>query len=188
MSLRVSGKNMDVGESLRGKAVDHFDAVVGKYFDGGYDGHLTLEPEGIGFRADCLVHLDTGVILQASASANDATAAYETMAGHIEKRLRRYKRKLKNHRRHVNGTDADYAAYVLAAPSEEELDEDFAPPVIAETTQSLRTMSVGEAVMELDLAQTDVIVFRHAGHGGMNVVYRRADGNIGWIDPALSSN
>lgn len=189
MSLRVSGKNMDVGEALRGKAEDHFDAVVGKYFDGGYDGHLTLEPEGIGFKADCLVHLDTGVVLQASASANDAISAYETMAGHIEKRLRRYKRRLKNHRRNVNGSGPGYAAYVLAAPSDdEEVGEDFAPPVIAESTESLRTMSVGEAVMELDLAQSDVIVFRHAGHGGMNVVYRRADGNIGWIDPALSAN
>ncbi|WP_196260078.1 ribosome hibernation-promoting factor, HPF/YfiA family [Pelagibacterium limicola] len=187
MSLRVSGKNMDVGESLRGKAVDHFDAVVGKYFDGGYDGHLTLEPEGIGYRADCMVHLDTGVVLQASASANDAVAAYESMAEHIEKRLRRYKRKLKNHRRHVNGSEDGYAAYVLAAPGdEEEVADDFAPPIIAESTQSLKTMSVGEAVMELDLTQSDVIVFRHAGHGGMNVVYRRADGNIGWIDPALS--
>lgn len=189
MTLRVSGKNMDVGESLRGKAVDHFDAVVGKYFDGGYDGHLTLEPEGIGFRADCLVHLDTGVVLQASASASDAVSAYESMAGHIEKRLRRYKRKLKNHRRNVNGSGGGYAAYVLAAPEGiEELDEDFAPPVIAESTENLTTMSVGEAVMELDLTEADVIVFRHAGHGGMNVVYRRADGNIGWIDPSLSTN
>jgi ribosomal subunit interface protein len=189
MSLRVSGKNMDVGDSLRSKAVDHFEAVVGKYFDGGYDGHLTLEPEGIGFRADCMVHLDTGVVLQASASANDATMAFEAMAEHIEKRLRRYKRKLKNHRRSSNGSDDGYAAYVLAAPSyEEEFDDETAPPVIAESTQSLRTMSVGEAVMELDLAQSDVIVFRHAGHGGMNVVYRRADGNIGWIDPALTSS
>lgn len=187
MSLRVSGKNMDVGEALRTKAEDHFDAVVDKYFDGGYDGHLTLEPEGNGYKADCIVHLDTGVVLQASATANDATAAYETMAGHIEKRLRRYKRKLKNHRRNANGAGDGYAAYVLAAPDDDiELDEDFAPPVIAETTENLRTMSVGEAVMELDLTGQDVIVFRHAGHGGMNVVYRRADGNIGWIDPALT--
>lgn len=187
MSLRVSGKNMDVGDALRGKATERFDAVVGKYFDGGYDGHLTLEPEGIGFRADCMIHLDTGVVLQASASANDATAAYEDMATHIEKRLRRYKRKLKNHRRQTNGSEDGYSAYILAAPGDDfEYDEDFSPPVIAETTSNLRTMSVGEAVMELDLSQTDVIVFRHAGHGGMNVVYRRADGNIGWIDPALS--
>lgn len=189
MSLRVSGKNMDVGETLRGTATDRIDAVVGKYFDGGYDGHLTLEPEGIGFKADCMIHLDTGVVLQATASANDAIAAYEDMATHIEKRLRRYKRKLKNHRRSTNGSGAGggYSAYVLAAPDDDiELDEDFAPPVIAEATSNLRTMSVGEAVMELDLSQSDVIVFRHAGHGGMNVVYRRADGNIGWIDPALS--
>lgn len=187
MSLRVSGKNMDVGETLRTTAEDHIDAVVGKYFDGGYDGQLTLEPEGNGFRADCMVHLDTGVVLSASASANDATSAYESMAAHIEKRLRRYKRKLKNHRRHNNG-NGDYADYVIALSEDGfELDDNDAPPVIAETTQSLRTMSVGEAVMELDLSQSDVIVFRHAGHGGMNVVYRRADGNIGWIDPALSN-
>lgn len=189
MSLRVSGKNMDVGESLRTKAQDHFDAVVGKYFDGGYDGHLTLEPEGIGYSADVTIHLDTGVILQASATAGEPIPAYEAMAEHIEKRLRRYKRKLKNHRRNSTNSDGGYAAYVIAAFDDaEELDEDFAPPVIAETAESLRTMSVGEAVMELDLAQSDVIVFRHAGHGGMNVVYRRADGNIGWIDPALSHN
>lgn len=192
MSLRVSGKNMDVGESLRTKAEEHFDTVVGKYFDGGYDGHLTLEPEGIGYRADSTVHLDTGVVLKATASAAEATLAYETMFGHIEKRLRRYKRRLKNHRRNVtNGAGGDYAAYVIATPggdSDEEIGEDFAPAVIAESTQSLKTMSVGEAVIELDLTQSDVIVFCHAGHGGMNVVYRRADGNIGWIDPALSKS
>ncbi len=190
MSLRVSGKNMDVGEALRGTATDRFEMAVGKYFDGGYEGHLTLEPEGIGFRADCMIHLDTGVILKATAAANDATAAYEEMAIHIEKRLRRYKRKLKNHRRNnANGAGDDYASYVLAAPmGDEELDEDYAHPVIAESTQNLRTMSVGEAAMELDLAQSDVIVFKHAGHGGMNVVYRRADGNIGWIDRALSGS
>lgn len=189
MSLRVSGKNMDVGESLRTTAEDHIDAVVSKYFDGGYDGQLTLEPEGNGFKADCMVHLDTGVVLAASASAHDATSAYESMAQHIEKRLRRYKRKLKNHRRNNGSAGGDgYADYVIAFSDDaDELDENDAPPVIAETTQNLRTMSVGEAVMELDLSQSDVIVFRHAGHGGMNVVYRRADGNIGWIDPALSS-
>src|SRR5690606_18810764 len=135
---------MDVGETLRSKATERFDAVVGKYFDGGYDGHLTLEPEGIGFRADCLIHLDTGVVLQASASATDATAAYEDMAEHIEKRLRRYKRKLKSHRRLVDGNgggEGGYSDYVLAARSGDiEFDEDFAPPVIAETTQNLRTL------------------------------------------------
>ncbi|WP_374620342.1 HPF/RaiA family ribosome-associated protein [Devosia sp.] len=189
MTLRVSGKNMDVGDALRAKAQGHFDAVVRKYFDGNYSGHMTLEPEGSGFNAQCMVHLDSGALLQSSAYGGDAISAYEIMAETIEKRLRRYNRKLKSHRRHPNGTEVEEASsYVLAAPEAEELQEDYSPPVIAETTASLRQMSVGEAVMQLDLSQAEVVVFRHAGHGGLNVVYRRADGNIGWIDPALRAN
>jgi ribosomal subunit interface protein len=188
MTVRVSGKNMDVGEALRSKAEDHIDNVVTKYFDGGYEGHLTLSHDGAGFSADCVVHLDSGTVLQASAEGGDAVSAYEGMAANIEKRLRRYKRRLKSHRRHVNGEDTAQS-YVLAAPAEDdELADDYSPAVIAETTSNLRRMSVGEAVMELDLIDGDVVVFRHAGHGGLNVVYRRADGNIGWIDPALSAN
>jgi ribosomal subunit interface protein len=190
MTLRVSGKNMDVGDALRGKAEDHFAAVVGKYFDGGYDGHLTLAPDGIGFRADCVVHLDSGATLQASARGGDAISAFEVMALNIEKRLRRYNRKLKQHRKGGNGADGITAQYtVFGAPDDlDELDDDYAPPVIAETTRSLRVLSVEEAVMELDFSGSQVVMFRHAGHGGLNVVYRRADGNIGWIDPALGAN
>jgi len=188
MSLRVSGKNMDVGDALRTRATEQFDAVVAKYFDGHYDGHLTIAHDGNGYRADCAVHLDTGAVLQTSAQAGDATSAYELMAETITKRLRRYHRKIKALGR--KGPDAATAAqsYVLGIPDEhDELHEDYAPPVIAETTSNLRSLSVGEAVMELDMAQRDVVVFRHAGHGGLNVVYRRADGNIGWIDPALGA-
>ncbi|KKB07873.1 ribosome hibernation-promoting factor, HPF/YfiA family [Devosia chinhatensis] len=192
MTLRVSGKNMDVGDALRGKAEDHFATVVGKYFDGGYDGHLTLTPDGIGFRADCVVHLDSGATLQASAQGGDATSAFEVMALNIEKRLRRYNRKLKSHRKGLNGSNADgvMAQYTVFGSSDtlDELDEDYAPPVIAESSKNLREMSVDEAVMELDLSGQQVVMFRHAGHGGLNVVYRRADGNIGWIDPALGAN
>ncbi|MGV3491451.1 MAG: ribosome hibernation promotion factor [Devosia sp.] len=192
MTLRVSGKNMDVGESLRTKAEGHFDAVVKKYFDGNYSGHLTLEPEGSGFSAQCMVHLDSGAMLQSSAYGGDAISAYELMATAIEKRLRRYNRKLKAHRKGSNGSanGAEEAPYYVlqATDDEDELHEDYSPPVVAETTSSLRQMSVGEAVMQLDLTQAEVVVFRHAGHGGLNVVYRRADGNIGWIDPALKPN
>lgn len=192
MTLRVSGKNMDVGDALRGKAQDHFAAVLAKYFDGGYDGHLTLTPDGIGFRADCVVHLDTGATLQASAYGGDATSAYEGMSLNIEKRLRRYNRKLRSHRRGTNGNGVDglTAQYTVFGATDDfdELDEDYAPPVIAETTKNLRQLSVEEAVMELDLTGGQVVMFRHAGHGGLNVVYRRSDGNIGWIDPALGAN
>ena len=190
MTLRVSGKNMDVGEALRSKATDHFDTVVKKYFDGNYSGHLTLEPEGSGFSALCRVHLDSGATLQSSGYGHDAILAYEKMADTIEQRLRRYNKKLKAHRRHANGDSTEEApAYVLGLPEDsDELAEDYSPPVIAESTSSLRQMSVGEAVMQLDLTQAEVVVFRHAGHGGLNVVYRRADGNIGWIDPALRAN
>ncbi len=178
---------MDIGEALRQRATDYFDEAVTKYFDRGYDGHLTIEPEGSGYKADCVIHLDTGVVLQASASEPDPTLAYETMASHIEKRLRRYKRKLKNHRRNSRQEDISIAqSYILASPEiHDEVEEDFSPPIIAENTSNLSEMSVGEAVMELDLAQSDVLVFRNAGHGGVNVVYRRADGNYGWVDPAV---
>ena len=191
MTLRVSGKNMDVGEALRTKAEGHFDGVVKKYFDGGYTGHLTLEPEGSGFCADCMVHLDSGAMLQASAYGGDAISAYEILTETIEKRLRRYNRKLKQHHKtNGNGVDTlEAQSYILQSPEDdEELGDDYSPPVIAETTKNLRQMSVEEAVMELDLTQADVVMFRHAGHGGLNVVYRRADGNIGWIDPALRAN
>lgn len=188
MTLRVSGKNMDVGDALRAKAQGHFDTVVKKYFDGNYNGHMTLEPEGSGFSAQCLVHLDSGTVLQSSAYGGDAISAYQLMADAIEKRLRRYNRKLKAHRKNNGAGGEEAQSYVLAAPEEDELDEDYSPAVIAETTSNLQQMSVGEAVMQLDLTQSEVVVFRHAGHGGLNVVYRRADGNIGWIDPALKPN
>jgi len=114
------------------------------------------------------------------------------MALNIEKRLRRYNRKLKQHRRGngANGIDGLTAQYTVFGSTDayDELDEDFAPAVIAEATKNLREMSVEEAVMELDFSGQQVVMFRHAGHGGLNVVYRRADGNIGWVDPALSAN
>lgn len=190
MALRISGKNMDVGESLRGSAQTRFDTVIRKYFDGGYTGHLTLEPEGSGYSALCLIHLDTGAILQSTAFGNDAIGAYESMADTIEKRLRRYNQRLKTRRRH--GSDGEARADASSAAPVDDADDNggdtLAPPVIAETAATLRQMSVGEAVMELDHTQAEVVMFRHAGHGGLNVVYRRADGNIGWIDAASRAN
>jgi len=187
MNLRVSGKNMDVGEALRTRAQNRLDEVVSKYFDGGFEGHLTFEHEGSGYRSDMVLHLDTGAVLRAHAQAADAVSSFQTTAEHIEKRLRRYKRKLKSRRKKSNPmSDMVAKSYVLDSPdTAEEVPEDYNPPIIAQSAASLSRMSVGEAVMELDLSHSDVQVFLNAGHGGMNVVYRRSDGNIVWIDPEL---
>lgn len=190
MPLRISGKNVDIGQALREHIEGRISEALGKYFDGGYNGHIVVRPEGSGYETDCTIHLDTGTILQASASAHEVYAAADLAAERIGKRLRRYKRKLKSHQPRENGresTDTLAQAYVLALPDEdEEVPEDFAPVVVAETTQQIRTATVGRAVMDLDLSGAAVMVFRNAGSGTINVVYRRSDGNIGWIDPALN--
>lgn len=185
MGLRISGKSVDIGEAFRGHAETRMREAIAKYFDGGYTGHVTVEREGSGFHCDCTIHLDTGVVLQAEGRAQDARQSFELAADRIEKRLRRYKRRLKEHRR--KGDEAMPATeYVIAAPDETaEEAGDGEPAVIAEQATSLRIMTVGRAVMAMDLTEAPVVVFRNAGHGGVNVIYRRNDGNIGWIDPTL---
>jgi len=192
MNLRVSGKNMDVGEALRLYAVARVDDAVEKYFNGGYSGHLTIEREGGSFRSDCSLHLDSGVTLQAAASDREARRSFEMAAERIEKRLRRYTRRLKSkHNRREEREDAwtqNASTYVLQTPTdEEEVPEDFVPVVIAESQTMLKEQSVEEAVMALELSDCPAVVFKNAGHGGLNVVYRRADGHIAWIDPKLDA-
>ena len=192
MSLRISGKNLDVGEALRGQAEVRVAAAVSKYYEGGYQGHVTVDKDGTAFRTDTVIHLSSGITLEASATAHDAYASLDKMAERIEKRLRRYKRRLKD-RTAANGRDAgiEIPSYVIAAPDDdvEEISGDAGadnPVIVAESTKSLLSLTVGDAVAELDLPGAPVIVFRHAGNGRMNIVYRRRDGNIGWIDPPAS--
>ena len=190
MSFRVSGKNIDIGEVLRARINDRVAEATSKYFDGGFSGHVTIGKEGFGFRTECVIHLDSGIVLEADALAADAYASANQAAERIEKRLRRYKRRLKDHQVRVDGHAVEANAitapsYVIATPAHDS-DEDageFNPVIIAETTTALKRLSVSEAVMELDLTGVAVIVFRHAGHGRVNLVYRRPDGHIGWIDP-----
>jgi ribosomal subunit interface protein len=185
MGLRISGKSIDIGDSLRGRVEARIAQAIGKYVDGGYDANVTVEREGSGFRSDATIHLDTGIVLKGEGSGQDAYLSFDTAAERIEKRLRRYKRKIKAHKGAARGETIPAATYVIAAPDEEtELAVDDKPVVIAEEATNLATMSVGEAVMAMDLADAPVVVFRHAVHGGISVVYRRKDGNIGWIDPA----
>jgi ribosomal subunit interface protein len=188
--FRVSGKNIDVGEALRSRINARIAEVTEKYFDGGFSGHVTVSKEGFGFRSECVIHLDSGIVLEAEALAADAYASADQVAARIEKRLRRYKRRLKNHQGAGNGGMADASpmaaqSYVIAAPTLDD-DEEFDggdPVIIAESTTALKRLSVSDAVMELDLTGAAVVVFRHAGHGRVNLVYRRGDGNIGWVDP-----
>ncbi len=189
MPFRISGKNLDIGEALRERVNARIVEALGKYFDGGYSGHVTVEKEGFGFRTECAIHLDSGITLHTEASAADAYASADQAALRIEKRLRRYKRRLKD--RHAaaargNGAAAiDAPSYVIEAPSHDDETDlgEFNPVIIAESTTVLKQLSVSEAVLELDLTGAPVVVFRHASHGRVNLVYRRPDGNVGWVDP-----
>jgi ribosomal subunit interface protein len=192
MPFRVSGKNIDIGEALRSRVSTRVVEALAKYFDGGYSGHVTVGKEGFGFRTECVVHLDSGIVLHADGMAGDAYSSADEAALRIEKRLRRYKGRLKNHRAsRSDGSVADLSrpidapSYVIAAPEDgtEQEVAAFNPVIIAESATALKRLSVSEAVMELDMTGVPVVVFRHAGHGRVNLVYRRSDGHIGWIDP-----
>jgi len=188
MAFRVSGKNLDIGEALRGRISARVAEALVKYFDGGYSGHVTVGKDGFGFRTECAIHLDSGVTLHTDGMAADAYASADQAALRVEKRLRRYKRRLKGRSAPgANGgaAEADAQSYIIAAPdheSDEEITE-FNPVIIQESTTTLERLSVSDAVMELDMTGAPTIVFRHAVSGRVNMVYRRRDGNIGWVDP-----
>jgi ribosomal subunit interface protein len=190
MSLRISGKNLDVGEALRAQAEARVSAALSKYYEGGFQGHVTVGKDGTAFKTDGVLHLSSGITLEATATAHDAYASLDKMAERIEKRLRRYKRRLKDRSAAANGRDAgiEIPSYVIAAPDDDFDESDISaagdnPVIVAESTKELHVRTVSDAVAELDLTGAPVVIFRHAGNGRMNVVYRRGDGNIGWIDP-----
>jgi ribosomal subunit interface protein len=201
MTLRISGKSISVGEALRSRVSDRTDEVLRKYFDGNYSGHITLSKDGFGFRTDCALHLDSGVVLEADSSAADAYASADQALLMIEKRLRRYKSRLKDrsarktHAAHamsaafadMEAPVLDAPAYVIEAPAHEDENATYNPVIIAETTKSLKRLSVSEAVQELDLTGATCLVFQHGSSGRVNVIYRRADGNVGWVDPPAVS-
>ena len=191
MGLRVSGKNLDVGEAIRTQAELRVQSALGKYYEGSYNGHVTLAKDGTGFRSDAVLHLSSGITLEASGTAHDAYQSLDKMVERMEKRLRRYKRRLKDHSGNAHDRRAlmEMPSYVIEAP-DEDIEEDTGshlngvhPVIVAETTRSLHDLSVGNAVSELDLTGSPVLVFRNAANGRVNIVYRRRDGNIGWIDP-----
>jgi ribosomal subunit interface protein len=193
MTLRVSGKNLDIGESLRTHVGTRIDFVIAKYSAGLTNGHVTIEREGSGFRTDCTLHLMSGTILQVEAGAQEAYASFNMAAERIEKQLRRHKSKMKD-RTCANTHDLANGETAVATPVESgksfsadaQYSGDASPVVIAESFDALKEMSVSDAVEQLDGPNVHVVIFRRAGDDRPNIVYRRADGNIGWVDPALS--
>ncbi len=196
MTIRISGKSISIGEALRSRVSERTEEVLRKYFDGNYSGHFTLSKDGFGFRTDCALHLDSGITLEAESNAADAYVSADQALVQIEKRLRRYKSRLKDRsarKAHAEanalaefGTPVDAASYVIEAPGDEEHHEDaYNPVIIAEATTAMKRLSVSEAVVELDLTGAPVVVFQHGSSGRVNIIYRRADGNIGWIDPPV---
>ena len=187
MTLRVSGKNLDIGEALRQHVLEKVEATVARYFGGSVGGHVVMTREGSGYRADCTLLLSSGISLHAEGRGHEPYHCFDQAADKIEKRLRRYKARLKDHAG-VPGVGRGKIAYYVVEPPQEEEEPagGFNPVVVAEGTDELKSLSVAFAVAELDLSGAPVVVFQHAGSGRVNVVYRRRDGAIGWLDPQAS--
>ncbi|WP_378945446.1 ribosome hibernation-promoting factor, HPF/YfiA family [Mesorhizobium sp. ANAO-SY3R2] len=189
MSLRISGKHMDIGDAFRTRIEGRIGEAIDKYFDRGFSGHVNVMKSGSRFTADCMVRLDSGMSLQATGEAQEPTAAFDAAADKLESRLRRYKSRLKSHNLGAgNGEAVDVAYSVVAALADDdaEVPADFAPAIVAESSMVLKTMSVASAVIELDTKESPVVVFRNVRNEQLNIVYRRPDGNIGWIDPSTA--
>jgi ribosomal subunit interface protein len=187
MNLTVSGKQIDVGDSLRAHVERELASAVEKYFDHAVEGSVVFSRDGYQFRVDVSVHIGRNIMVQSQGMATDAYAAYELAGDRVAKRLRRYKRRLRDHHQKDgrNGEDLSARYLVLAAESEEAAEPlEPGPAIVAEMRTDIPTLTVGEAVMRLDLAQQPALMFRNSANGLMNMVYRRTDGNIGWVDPA----
>lgn len=190
MQVTVTGKQMDVGESLRSHAEAATAAIADKYFGKALEAHVVFCRERHLFLSDILVHAGRGLSVQCHGEAGDAYAAFDDAAERLEKQLRRYKRRLRNHHKQAKpGNESEPTEYLLgaepaAAPAGEAGSERL---VIAEMRTGVPLLSVREAVMRLDLADLPALLFRNSARGTLNLVYRRRDGNVGWIDPDLST-
>lgn len=202
MQVQVSGKHVDVGEALGSRISQELEDGVGKYFErGAQDAEVVVSKDGYGFKVDCWVRLASGQSLVTTGQGGDAHSAFTESLDKLEKRVRRYKRRLKDHHIGPKGlspekTEAaarEVARSIVLRDPDTVDDEVFGdtevegpPPVgmvIAETQSEIRTITVGRAVLELDMTGYPLVMFRNAAHGGLSVVYRRPDGNVGWIDP-----
>jgi ribosomal subunit interface protein len=187
MRYQITGKHIDIGEALQTHVKTELGSTVEKYAGRPTDANVVFSKSGHEFVCEATVHLSTGLTAQAKAHANEIYAAFDGCNEKMDKQLRRYKRRLKDHHREraepveLMGV----SSYILASDKadEESEPETLQPIIIAEMETRIPSLSVGEAVMQMELAGAPVLVFRNEGKSGLNVVYRRDDGNIGWIDP-----
>ena len=185
MDISVAGKNMDVGEALTGHVEAALADIVGKYFERATTAQVVFSKEGRDMCAHISVHPGPrGLLVQGIGQTEDPYAAFETALHHIAKQLRRYKRRLTRHHRWRDEGSVPAQQYVIRNDGDtEDASEDDPPVIIAEMPTEILTLSVSEAVMRMDLANAPVLMFNNAKSGRLNVVYRRDDANIGWIDP-----
>jgi ribosomal subunit interface protein len=190
MQINVSGKQVDLSDALRTRVASSLDVIAQKYFDHAMEANVTFGRARSFFTCDINVHAGRGLTLRGEGEAGDAHAAFDDAAEHIAKRLRRYRRRVNEHHRDQSVRTAPKTgrAYILqqeperAANDGTEASAEFAA-IVAETQAEIRELTVGDAVMRMDLADQAVLMFRNSATGVLNVVYRRTDGNIGWIDP-----
>jgi ribosomal subunit interface protein len=193
MNLTVKGKNLDVGDALRGHVAESLDTILTKYFSNPIEATVTLSKQVHLFSALIAVHVGRGILLQSEAEADQAYGAYDKAAEHLTARLRRYKRRLRDHHRADIQTQRA-AQYVVSAAGPDDSEggdheptADSAPMIIAEMQTDIPALTVSEAVMRLDLSDQKAMMFLNRAHGRLNMVYRRNDGNIGWVDPSMTS-
>jgi ribosomal subunit interface protein len=190
MRIQVSGKQIDIGEALRSHSEEKLLEILEKYAERPVDAAVVFSRDAHEYCADASVHLSTGLTAQAKAKASDIYAALDGAVDRMEKQLRRYKRRLKDHHRSREAPVQAVAepSYILSGGEQDETEpEDLQPVIVAEMETRVQSLSVGEAVMQMELQGAPLLVFRNTSHGGVNVVYRRDDGNIGWIDPRNAS-
>jgi len=187
MRYQISGKQIDIGSALQTHVENELNSVVEKYAERPTDANVIFSKSAAEFVCEATIHLSTGLTAQAKAHAHEIYAAFDQCSEKMEKQLRRYKRRLKDHHRQRSEPVelSEASAYILASDSngEESEPDTLQPIIVAEMETQIPSLSVGEAVMQMELAGAPVLVFRNEGNDGLNVVYRRDDGSIGWIDP-----
>lgn len=191
MHYRITGKQIDIGESLQIQVQDQLGATVEKYSGRPTDATVTFSKDAHEFVCESTVHLSTGLTVSAKGHDTEIYGALDRVVEKVDKQLRRYKRRLKDH--HKERTSpvelSGGSSYILAAreESDESEPETLQPVIVAEMETKIPSLSVGEAVMQMELAGSPILVFRNEGNSGINVVYRRDDGNIGWVDPSTAA-